>query len=112
MFQLMPPFSTRVEAAVLRWWIARDGRRAVPRDPRRREERRVRLYDRMGLLASKLGDEEGGAVFAADRPLASRLLDGGDPPPRSEARRGDHPPASGSLVPATARSASTPRRKR
>ena len=73
MFELLPPPSKRVQAAILRWWIGLEASRTPPRSAERREEWRVRFYDRLGALIGTLPVKEQGAAFEAARTIAMRL---------------------------------------
>ncbi len=74
-FTLLPPFSDAVEAAILRWWLGVESGRTPPRAPRLREEWRLRLYDRLGMLIAKLPPGQRAAAFATTLPVAMRLQD-------------------------------------
>ena len=76
-FTLLPPPSEKVEAAILRWWISREAGSTSPRSARRREEWRLRLYDRLGMLIGKLPEGQRAAAFEKTRPVAMRLQDAG-----------------------------------
>ena len=72
-FTLLPPPSDAVQAAILRWWIGLETVSKPPRSARRREEWRLRLYDRLGLLIAKLPEKEQATAFEDSRPAAMRL---------------------------------------
>lgn len=76
-FAVIPPPSDAVQATILRWWIALEAGNAPPRSPRRREEWRLRLYDRLGQLLGKLSVEERAQAFEQTQPVAMRLQNGG-----------------------------------
>ncbi len=73
-YELLPPLSDRAKASSLRRWMAAEARTRVPRSVKQREERRVRLYDRLSTLLSELPIDERAPEFARVTVLASRLL--------------------------------------
>lgn len=72
-FTLLPPPSRRVEATLLRWWIGRSADRPPPSAPPRRDEWRLRLYDRAAQLVSRLPDDERPRAFEHCRDIATAL---------------------------------------
>lgn len=72
-YKLMPPLSDRQQAIVLERWMAAEARTAVPSGRRRKQERRVRFYDRLSTLLTKLPPSERAAAFERSAALGLRL---------------------------------------